>query len=203
MSENNQPVLTRKAAQKIETRRLILASSHKLFQERGYEATTMRALAKECNVGLGTLFKHFEDKSAILTATFEDEVLCAIEQAFNNLPEQGIYQQFRHILNSLYGYYARNIQLSRVLAKEALFMQASSAKTLHAQTMTFLGKIADLLAQAAQRNEIKPIHDMQQAVLAFWSFYLLGLIVGLREDVFHVAAQTEMVDGLLKANFTL
>jgi hypothetical protein len=58
-----------------------------------------------------------------------------------------------------------------------------------------------LFASAAQRKEIAPIDDPLQATLSFWSFYLLGLIVGLRDEAFDVDRTVALVMLLTSERF--
>lgn len=44
----------------------ILEVASRLFYERGYKATTMRALAKEVGIKESSVYNHFDDKQAIL-----------------------------------------------------------------------------------------------------------------------------------------
>lgn len=191
----------RRDAQKEETRRLILESAYALFQQQGYDATTMRQLASHCGVGLGTLFKHFADKPAILVATFEDDVGSVLSSAFNSLPKKNLHKQLQHVLHEIYSYYAKNQSFSQVLVKESLFLSGPAGQSIHAQTMAFLGKIGALFAAAAQRGEISAVDDHMDVALSFWSFYFLGLTVGLRETEFDVKQQVLMVSTLLQTHY--
>ncbi len=195
--------LSRRDAQKEETRRLILESAHTLFQQQGYDATTMRQLASHCGVGLGTLFKHFIDKPAILVATFEDDVGIVLSSAFSSLPKKNLHKQLQHVLHEIYSYYAKNQAFSQVLVKESLFLSGTAGQSIHAQTMAFLEKINALFAAAAQRGEIAAVDDHMEVVLTFWSFYFLGLTVGLRETEFNVKQQVLMVSALLQSHYPL
>lgn len=192
---------THRERQKQETRRLILTSAYALFQQNGYDGTTMRQLATHCGVGLGTLFKHFPDKSAILVATFEDDIEGVIQQAFRTLPKKQLHLQLQHILTSLYGYYAAHHAFSRVLVKESLFLGGAAGEIVHGKSMTFLQQISELFFTAAQRKEIMPIADPLQATLSFWAFYLLGLIVGLREETFDVERTIALVMAMTHDRF--
>lgn len=195
------PKTTHRDRQKEETRRLILASAYALFQQNGYDGTTMRELASHCGVALGTLFKHFPDKSAILVATFEDDIGVVIAQAFKTLPKKNLHLQLRHLLQSLYGYYARHQAFSRVLVKESLFLGGAAGEIVHGKTMTFLEQVGALFTAAARRGEIAPVEHAMKATLAFWSFYLLGLVAGLRDEVFDVDRSVELAAALLHDHF--
>jgi AcrR family transcriptional regulator len=45
-----------------QTRALILETAMRLFQERGYDKTTMRAIASEAGVSVGNAYYYFESK---------------------------------------------------------------------------------------------------------------------------------------------
>ncbi|MBU2694939.1 TetR family transcriptional regulator [Pimelobacter sp. 30-1] len=62
---------TPKAAQ---TRDAILATALRLFREDGYDRTTMRAVAKEAGVSLGSAYYYFASKEHLVQA-FYDELL--------------------------------------------------------------------------------------------------------------------------------
>ena len=58
----------RRREQAAATRRDILAAAQRLFEEQGYSATTMAAIAKEAGVVLKTVYATFETKSGVLRA---------------------------------------------------------------------------------------------------------------------------------------
>ena len=192
---------THRELQKEETRRIILESAYRLFAELGYAKTTMRDLATDSGVGLGTVFKHFPDKSSLLVAAFEEDIQSVIEQGINSLPGEDIFIQLRHLLHSLYSFYAKNQLLSRALVKEALFIEGPAGETIQAQAMNFLEGVGNLLQGGVTRGEIQPIENHLDAVRGFWSFYLMGLTMGLREPQFDVEQQVEMVGKLLQNHF--
>ena len=49
-----------------QTRAKILESALALFMERGYEETTMRAVAEEAKVSLGNAYYYFESKEELV-----------------------------------------------------------------------------------------------------------------------------------------
>jgi AcrR family transcriptional regulator len=58
----------RKAREKEELRALILKSARKHFVEYGVEQTTIRSIADAIDYSVGTVYKYFRDKNAILHA---------------------------------------------------------------------------------------------------------------------------------------
>jgi AcrR family transcriptional regulator len=58
----------RRREQAAATRSVILEAARRLFEERGYPATTMAAIGKEAKVSLKTVYVVFETKSGVLRA---------------------------------------------------------------------------------------------------------------------------------------
>jgi AcrR family transcriptional regulator len=61
------PVKTNKGEQ---TRALILETALEIFRERGYEETTMRALAERAGVSLGNAYHYFRSKEQLIQAFY-------------------------------------------------------------------------------------------------------------------------------------
>jgi len=53
-----------KTAKGEQTRALILETAMRLFQERGYDKTTMRAIAAEAGVSVGNAYHYYEGKES-------------------------------------------------------------------------------------------------------------------------------------------
>lgn len=60
--------------QKQATRRRVLDASRDLFNEAGYEATTIRAIAQRAEVSVGSVFTTFSSKADILSQVMEDRL---------------------------------------------------------------------------------------------------------------------------------
>ncbi|TNY34717.1 TetR/AcrR family transcriptional regulator [Thermomonospora catenispora] len=54
------------------TRALIVETALRLFRERGYEATTMRAIAKEAGVSVGNAYYYFGSKEELIQAYYDE-----------------------------------------------------------------------------------------------------------------------------------
>ncbi|WP_030184606.1 TetR/AcrR family transcriptional regulator [Streptomyces sp. NRRL S-813] len=53
------------------TRALILTTAMRLFQERGYDKTTMRAIAQEAGVSVGNAYYYFEGKDHLIQGFYD------------------------------------------------------------------------------------------------------------------------------------
>ncbi|MFE9255139.1 TetR/AcrR family transcriptional regulator [Streptomyces sp. NPDC006879] len=60
-----------KAPKSEQTRTLILETALRLFQERGYDKTTMRAIAKEAGVSVGNAYYYFASKEHLVQGFYD------------------------------------------------------------------------------------------------------------------------------------
>lgn len=193
--------ISHRQAQKEDTRRIILDSAYLLFAKNGYTKTTMRALADQAGIGLGTIFKHFPDKPSLLAAAFQDDIGAIINTAFTSLPQSGIKSQLLHITKHLYAFYAAHSSLSRTLIKEVLFLEGEHGAILNNQITAFLDAIAQLFNKAVEQGELATDVSTKNAALAFWSFYFTILLMGLRQPAFEIEQHLQIMDMLISTYF--
>src|SRR5258708_25504786 len=65
-----QPAKSTKTQKGEQTRQLILDAALEIFHERGYEETTMRAIAKKAGVSLGNAYYYFGSKEHLIQAFY-------------------------------------------------------------------------------------------------------------------------------------
>ncbi len=67
MSETDEPADTKSAR----TRTAIIDAALRLFRERGYDATTMRAIAAEAGVSVGNAYYYFDSKERLIQGFYD------------------------------------------------------------------------------------------------------------------------------------
>lgn len=73
----------------VDTRERILLEAARLFDHRGYAATTLREVAKAAEIKAGSIYYHFESKEQILDEVLDKgirEVFGAVRQKLGTLP---------------------------------------------------------------------------------------------------------------------
>ena len=73
------------------SRQLILEAAARLFREEGYAATSLRAIAKACDMKAGSLYYHFESKDKIVSEVLDlgvQRVFDAVRAAVDALPPE-------------------------------------------------------------------------------------------------------------------
>jgi TetR/AcrR family transcriptional regulator, regulator of autoinduction and epiphytic fitness len=101
---------TRRQLQARQTRRLILEEARKLFDERGYEGTTIEAIAQQAGVAPETIYAVFGSKLAILkklvevTLVGDDQPTPLLERPFirENFEETDPRQFIRRFAETIY-----------------------------------------------------------------------------------------------------
>jgi len=99
-------------------REQLLAEAKKQIVERGYAETTIRSVASECGVGVGTVYNYFRSKE-MLIATFVYEDWKKHLSDMRALPTNEPYVLLKGIFDSLQCFEAEN---------EKLFSDADAAK---------------------------------------------------------------------------
>ena len=64
-------VESRKRVKGVKTRAHLLQTALKLFAEKGFEATTMREIAKNADLSLGASYHHFRGKDELVLAFYQ------------------------------------------------------------------------------------------------------------------------------------
>ena len=187
---------------KEQTRSNIRGSAKQLFISQGFAQTTMRQIAKEAGVALGTSFVHFKDKHAILEDILFEDIERVVGQAFVTLPKDNdALEQLLHLAKELYSYYKRNPELSRELLKNNFF-NPSEENDFSKQIHDFIITISQIIKVGQEKGSINQRKDAGLTARAFMAFYLIVLTALLREEVQTVEEALDMLEQLCQTIFT-
>jgi TetR/AcrR family transcriptional regulator, repressor of fatR-cypB operon len=81
-------------------REAIIQASVALFAEQGFYGTQVPLIAEQAGVGVGTIYRYFQDKTELVNAAFQS---CqqTIAQALRDVPEMPARQQFHEFWQRL------------------------------------------------------------------------------------------------------
>src|SRR4028118_470999 len=114
-------ILNRAPQSETETRHRILQAAQHLFASRGYEGTTTRDLASAAGVAEGTLFRHFENKKAILIEVATQGWIEILTDLLTELSEMGSYKAVAQVMRRRMWNFQKNADMMRVCFTEAQF----------------------------------------------------------------------------------
>ena len=177
------PPAGRRAQNKQRTRDRIVAAALALFQSRGFEQTTTRAIARRAKVAEGTVFNYFETKEDIALHFLELEVSHAIAAVRNNrrLRRAPLEEKLFALLESQIEFlapYERFIGAAFVQALKPASKLGWSrqAAELRARYLAF---VQELIEESLPRG--KPSALPWLGPPAFWIYYLGVLLYWLHD----------------------
>jgi AcrR family transcriptional regulator len=178
---------SRQKQAKEETRRIIFDTAYTLFEKKGYEKVTMRDLASEAGVGIGTIFQHFNDKATLLISVFEHEFQPYVDQAFKSIPKGTLKKQLLYLTRKFYTYYATKPQIAMILLKE-IYIDPKNSDRIKNSFVNDIGRLEAMFEAAQKRGEISPETSIGDAVTIWWSYYSFILLQALQSQNFDVEA---------------
>lgn len=187
---------TRREQQKAETQALILGAARDLFQEKGFEETTMRAVADRAGVALGTIFNYVPDKGSLLIASMIRDLDELEEEITDTTPwDEPFVEQVAFVFGAIYRFWERRPKLARYLMREAWFVSGPWGDEYKAQTEALVERGAAMLQLAKQRGELRQDADSVVLFRAIYAHYLYGVMRDLDTpawDVDRLLAETRL-----------
>lgn len=166
-------------ANKNDKRRRILSAAHRLFVERGFEATTVRAIADEAGVAVGTVALYADSKQALLQEVWRTELSEVMERALSQAEGKSLQEGAMALFEPFLAAYTAHPGLARVAVKELPWLEGR-ARASHAEDLSrFLRVLADLVSDF-NRIESRDADPMSTAELLFSVYY--GACVRLLMD---------------------
>jgi AcrR family transcriptional regulator len=168
-----------RASQKERTRQRILAAARARFLADGYERATIRDIARDAEVAVGSVHAHFGDKRALLRAGLHDGLARTLRSLWDTLDADApLTDQLVHCARALFTSYAKQPALSRVMLAQTLFPDAGDPPD--ELIGPYLARVASLFEAAAARGEVALDGDTAvNAARTFFSLYLSTLVGGL------------------------
>ncbi len=149
----------------------IVVAARTLFARNGFERTTVQEVARQAEIGAGTLFLYAKTKEDLLVLVFKQELSRVVEESFASLPpDRPLFEQLLHLYGAVTEHHARNMALGRPFAKEVMFVGDARRPEIVAFMGAWLKRIAAVIAAAQERGEIAAWVDPR--LLASTSFGL-------------------------------
>jgi AcrR family transcriptional regulator len=175
-------VAGRRAQNKEAIRKRIVTAALNLFQTKGFEATTTRAIARKAGIAEGTVFNYFKTKEDIALHFFEQEVDQAIAAVRENprLRKSPLEEKLFTLVHSQLEFLA---PYERFIG--AAFMQALKpasplgAFSHRAQQLRhrYVGFVQELFEESHPKHPVNWV-----APEAFWIYYLGVLLYWLHDS---------------------
>ena len=148
----------------------------KLFADRGFDGTTTRELAIAAGVAEGTLFRHFDNKKAILIEVATAGWIDILTDLLTELSEMGSYKAVAQVMRRRMWDFKKNADLMRVCFMEAQF-HPDLRDRIQLEVIDKMTHVAEGFFQTAMDKGIyRPMNPKLVAQVFLGMFVVLGLV---------------------------
>ncbi|MEG2311898.1 TetR/AcrR family transcriptional regulator [Brevundimonas sp.] len=194
------PRVNRRQVAKARTRIKVLEAARNLFAERGYDAATIRDIAKGAGMSTGAVFANFQDKAELFEAVFSDE-MAALSEAFTAgvAIEAGTSARLAGGLSAGYHQVLDHLPLMQAMVARSWFQPEDADKRVREFLAPVITTISDVLQAGIAKGELRQDTDVAMLSRMVWDIYLSNLRRaafdnwGIEELTPHAAKQMDVV----------
>ena len=188
-------------ARKAATRERVLAAARDLFEEAGYEATTIRMVAQRAGVSVGSVFTSFASKAELLSQVMQDRLdalYAELEQLTPHLRGPTV-DRIRSIMAVHYGFETRRVRLYVVYVGASFQWEAGQAVVPMGRNLRLQAMLADTLRGGMARGEVRPDADVDTFIDTLLAAYMWNYRLAPQEgaDAQRLIAAMDKQIGLL------
>ncbi len=166
--------MSKREAKKQNNKRAILDSAISLFNENGYEKTSISQIARKAGVGKGTVYSYFDNKKSIIKGFCEYE----LEKVHHQLVAQSnrdasILEQMLIIYMTEFQHVTQNREFGRLYMREALFPDDSDIKTATDLDEKYFDLLFPILEKGQERGELRKDLELLHITAQFYSLFII------------------------------
>lgn len=155
-------------------KRAILESAISLFNENGYDNTSIAQIARKAGIGKGTVYSHFNNKKSIIQGFCEYE----LEKIHNQLIAQSnrdssVLEQMLIIYMTEFEHVTKNREFGRLYMREALFPDDEDQRNTSDLEKKYFDVLFPILQKGQERGELRKDLDLLHITAHFYSLYIL------------------------------
>ncbi len=182
--------------QQQQTRLEIIETAVDLFTEQGFDATTMKQIARKVGIGDATIYKYFSNKDKLVFAYYHTRAEQSVEEFLQE--EELEYHSLQEKLQLLIDIYLGKMLADREFVESSLKMIMKSPSVLFDDITPirkeFVGVIQDILIEAEKSGEIAHSPFTASAARLTNDFILAVLLYWVKDDSDEFSNTTQMVD---------
>ena len=171
-------VAKRRAREQSMRRELIVETARQLFEQKGFDMTTVEEIAARAELGKGTIYSYFQSKEQIYIAILEkgmDLLKERMDEAMRN-PASAL-DALHKMFDVFVDYHRERTDFVETLFvqvdKQNLFQLSGLVGGLKNKAMVWVELVAKVLRWGIERGEFKPVDVLKTAQI------IVGMILGL------------------------
>jgi AcrR family transcriptional regulator len=165
--------LNRRQAAKIRTREKVLEAASQLFAERGYDAATIRDIAKAAGMSTGAVFANFQDKAELFEAVFTDRLSRSLEQFQAGAAQKGsVSDRLTAALSGGYHAMIDQLPLIQAVIARSWFQPTDADQRTRSAVGAQIDVLGSVLREGVGSGELRQDTDVPLISRVLWELYL-------------------------------
>src|SRR5256885_2698080 len=182
---SNKRLMGKRAQNKAAIGKRIVTAALSLFQTKGFDTTTTKAIARRAGIAEGTVFNYFKTKEDIALHFFELEVDQAIASVRSNsrLRKAPLEEKLFTLVHSQLEFlapYERFIGAAFIHALKPASPLGIFSHRAQELRHRYVGFVQELIDQSLPKNQYSPLNFLAPEV--FWIYYLGALLYWLHDS---------------------
>lgn len=156
-----------------------MTAARELFADRGYDGTTIRAIAQRAGVGTGTVLLYGTSKADLLITLFAEELSSALDAQLATLVPGELEDELAHLFRGFFERYSERPAVFRAYIRETFALPSAPEDPYDLVSRTFVTRLVARIE--AHRDELRPDVDPTVTAMACFGVYLVLVAQYLRE----------------------
>ncbi|MGV9008272.1 TetR/AcrR family transcriptional regulator [Brevundimonas sp.] len=194
------PRLNRRQAAKVKTRGKVLDAARTLFAERGYDAATIRDIAKGAGMSTGAVFANFQDKSELFEAVLAENLAGTLDAFQAAATGEGqVTDRLTSALSVGYHRGLEHLPLVQAIFARAWFQPDDANDRQRTLARPFVEAVAGILQAGIRDGELRQDIDVVLMTRMIWETYMSNYRHaaydgwGMEELTPHVRKQMDLI----------
>ncbi|WP_046653102.1 TetR/AcrR family transcriptional regulator [Brevundimonas diminuta] len=194
-----QPRLNRRQAAKVRTRQKVLDAARTLFAERGYDAATIRDIAKGAGMSTGAVFANFQDKAELFEAVFSEEMEGLLLDIRTAAAEGRVLDCLSNGLTAGYHRSLGHLPLMQAMVARSWFQPEDADLRSRAFVRPLVEAVAEILQAGVREGELRQDVDLPMLARLIWDVFINNFRFaaydnwGIEELTPHIRKQLELI----------
>lgn len=194
-----QPRLNRRQAAKVRTRQKVLDAARSLFAERGYDAATIRDIAKGAGMSTGAVFANFQDKAELFEAVFAEEMEGLLADMRGAAAEGRVLDRLSSGLTAGYHRSLDHLPLMQAMVARSWFQPEDADQRSRAFVRPLIDAVAEVLQAGVREGELRQDVDVALVARMIWDVFISNYRFaaydnwGIEELTPHIRKQLDLI----------
>jgi AcrR family transcriptional regulator len=165
----------------------IKGAAKRLFDQKGYEATTTKEIADAAGVAAGTVFLYAKTKDEILYLIFEEEISRIRDAAIASIDTNTMLIEASYtIFSQMLLYYNQSPELGRAFIRRFVFIDPSMSERYMSHQHETFEQLARIVLAAQERGEMRADIEPLVCVSILWGIYCNSLVFFLQTEPLNI-----------------